>query len=456
MARKRSGNSAASIDVIHGVIWRQLLTLCVPIFFSSFFQQAYTLIGTYIVGQFGGKLALGGIQASLVLTELCVGFSVGLGAGCAVITGQYFGQGDDRRLSTSVHTAMTLALVGGIVISVAGVLLAQPMLIAMNTPPSLLAEGVAYTRCYFAAMFAALILNMGTALLRAVGDTRGPALIIAAGCGVNVCLDLIFVAVLHLEALGCGIATALTICINASMVTLRLMCAQGAWRLDLHHLGIDGPTAKRMISCGLPLAIQSAAYSVSNIVIQVAVNAFGADVTTAWGLSGRLDGIIWMVTEALGVAITTFTAQNFGARNYERMCRGYHTSLALSFGMIGALSVLLIVFSGPLSRLFVDDAAISGYTTLIIHFIAPFYAIYSIIENVSGSIRGTGVSLQPMLLTLFGTCVLRIAWVFVAVPISDTLETLLMVYPVTWSVTAALFIWYHRDGHWLGRAKAKA
>lgn len=456
MARKRSSKGTASIDVTHGVIWRQLLTLCVPIFFSSFFQQAYTLIGTYIVGQFGGKLALGGIQASLALTELCVGFSVGLGAGCAVITGQYFGQGDDGRLSVSVHTAMTLALVGGVVISVAGVLLAQPLLMAMNTPATLLAEGVAYTRCYFAAMFAALILNMGTALLRAVGDTRGPALIIAAGCGINVCLDLVFVAVLHLEALGCGIATALTICINATMVTLRLMRAKGAWRLDPRRLAIDAPMAKRMVSCGLPLAVQSAAYSVSNIVIQVAVNAFGADITTAWGLSGRLDGIIWMVTEALGVAMTTFSAQNFGARNYDRMRRGYHTSLVLSFAAIGALSGLLLVFSGPLSRLFVDDAEISGYTTLIIHFIAPFYAIYSIIENASGSIRGAGVSFQPMVLTLLGTCVLRIAWVFVAMPISDTLETLLLVYPVTWSVTAVLFIWYHHSGNWLGRAEAKA
>lgn len=454
MARKRA--RTASIDVTQGVIWLQLLTLCVPIFFSSFFQQAYTLIGTYIVGQFGGKLALGGIQASLTLTELCVGFSVGLGAGCAVIAGQYFGQRDDRRLSISVHTAMTLALAGGVAISVLGVLLAEPMLVAMNTPSSLLAEAVAYTRCYFAAMFAALILNMGTALLRAVGDTRGPALIIAAGCGINVCLDLIFVAILHLEALGCGIATALTICINASMVTLRLMRARGAWRLDLRRLAVDRPTAKRMISCGLPLAIQSAAYSVSNIVIQVAVNDFGADVTTAWGLSGRIDGVIWMVSEALGVAITTFSAQNFGARNYERMRRGYHTSLVLSFAVIGVISALLIVFSGPLARLFVDDAAIAGYTTLIIHFIAPFYAIYSIIENASGSIRGTGVSLQPMLLTLFGTCVLRIAWVFVAVPISDTLETLLLVYPVTWVITAGLFVWYHHLGGWLGRARAGA
>lgn len=195
---------STAIDVTQGVIWQQLLSLCVPIFFSSFFQQAYTLIGTYIVGQFGGKLALGGIQATMVLTELCIGFCVGVGAGCAVITGQYFGQHDDERLSRSVHTAMTLALAGGIVISILGMVFVEPMLVLMNTPHELLAEGVAYARCYFAAMFAALLLNMGTALLRAVGDTRGPAVIIASGCFVNVAFDILFVAVLHMEALGCG------------------------------------------------------------------------------------------------------------------------------------------------------------------------------------------------------------------------------------------------------------
>ena len=449
MARK-----STAIDVTQGVIWQQLLSLCVPIFFSSFFQQAYTLIGTYIVGQFGGKLALGGIQATMVLTELCIGFCVGVGAGCAVITGQFFGQHDDERLSRSVHTAMSLALVGGIVVSILGMVFVEPMLVLMNTPHELLAEGVAYARCYFAAMVAALLLNMGTALLRAVGDTRGPAMIIASGCFVNVVLDIIFVAVLHMEALGCGIAVALTICSNATMIVIRMMRAPGAWRLSLSKLGIDRGICKSMISCGLPLGFQSAAYSISNVLIQVSVNSFGADVTTAWGLSGRLDGIIWMVTEALGVSITTFSAQNYGARNYERMRKGYHTSLVLSFVLIGGLSAVLMVFSGPLSRLFIDDAAISGHTTTIIHFIAPFYAIFSIIENASGSIRGAGVSLQPMMLTIFGTVVLRVIWLFAIMPLDPSLEHLLLVYPVTWVITATMFTLYHHSGNWLGRPTA--
>lgn len=450
-ARAQNG----SIDVTQGVIWRQLLALCVPIFFSSFFQQAYALINTFIVGQFGGKIALGGIQSTLSLSELAVGFSVGLGAGCAVITGQFFGQGDDERLSRSVHTAMTIALVLGAGISVLGVAFLPAILKVMGTPDELMWEAVAYARCYFAAMVFSLLLNMGTALLRAVGDTRAPALIIASGCVLNVVFDFIFVAAFKMEALGCGIATALTICINSCMVVRRLMRADGPWRLDVRKLGIDARLCRSMLATGLPLAVQASLYSVSNIIVQSTVNSFGADAVTGWGLAARLDGVVWMVTEALGVAMTTFAAQNFGARNYGRMRRGYHTSLVITVTLIGSMALFLIAFVDPLARFFIDDDSVVGYTSTMIHFIAPFYLFYSVVDNTSGAIRGSGESLRPMLLTVLGTVVFRVAWLIVVVPLHHTIETMLMVYPVTWIVTAALFVAYHHFGHWLTHAERR-
>lgn len=450
---KRAKNG--SIDVTEGVIWQQLLILCVPIFFSSFFQQAYSLINTFIVGQFGGKVALGGIQATMSLTELAVGFSVGLGAGCAVISGQFFGQKDDEHLSRSVHTAMTIALVLGAVLSILGVIFIPSILAFMGTPEELMWESVAYSRCYFGAMVFALVLNMGTALLRSVGDTRAPALIIASGCVFNVIFDLIFVAHFKMEALGCGIATALTIAINATMVMVRMMRAKGAWRLDIHKLGIDPALCKSMISCGLPLGIQSSVYSFSNIIVQSTVNSFGADAVTGWGLSGRLDAIVWMVTEALGVAITTFSAQNFGAHNYERMRKGYHTSLIITVTLVGCMALFLVTFVNPLARFFIDDDVVVGYTSKMIHFIAPFYLFYSVVDNTSGVIRGSGESFRPMLLTIVGTCVFRVVWLLLVVPMHHTLETMLLVYPVTWILTAVLFVLYHHFGHWLSHAEER-
>ncbi len=457
MLKRRSAHAgAASLDVTQGVIWQQLLLLCVPIFLSSFFQQAHALINTFILGQFGGKLALGGVQATASLFELAVGFSVGVGAGCAVISGQFFGSHDDERLSRSIHTAMTLALAGGLAISIAGVVFVPHILAFMGTPSDLMTEAVPYARCYAAAMVCSLVLNMGSALLRSVGDTRTPALIIASGCVINAVLDILFVAVLHLEAMGCGLATALTLTVNATFMTRRLMRAQGAWRLDLRRLGIDGRICKSMLATGLPLGIQSSVYSFSNIILQSTVNTFGTDAVTGWGLSSRLDAIVWMVTEALGVSVTTFAAQNFGARNYERMRQGYHTSLAITVALVGSLSALLVIFVQPLSRIFIDDAAVTGYTTVMIHFIAPFYLFYSIVDNTSGAIRGSGESLRPMLLTILGTVVFRMIWLLAVVPLHHTIETMLMVYPVTWILTSILFVAYHHWGHWLRHAENRA
>lgn len=449
-------STSGSIDVTSGCIWRQLLSLCVPIFFASFFQQSYALINTFIVGQFGGKLALGGIQSTMSLTELAVGFAVGLGAGCAVISGQFFGSRDDERLSRSVHTAMTIAIALGSAVSVAGIVFMPQILTLMGTPRELMWEAVSYSRCYFGAMVFALVLNMGTALLRSVGDTRAPALIIASGCVFNVVFDLIFVAGMGLEALGCGLATALTLFINCCCVLRRLSRAKGAWRFDVRKLGIDARICKSMIACGLPLAIQSSVYSVSNIIMQSTVNTFGVDAVTGWGLAGRLDAIVWMVTEALGVAITTFAAQNFGARNYERMRQGYHTSLVITVFLVGSLSAFLVVFVEPLARIFIDDAGVTGYTAKMVHFIAPFYFFYSIVDNTSGAIRGSGESFRPMLLTILGTCVFRVVWLLAVVPLHHTVETMLLVYPVTWILTAALFVAYHHWGHWLEHARQRA
>lgn len=217
-----------SLDVTEGVIWRQLLQLCVPIFVSSFFQQAYTLINTFIVGQFAGKAAVGGIQATMALTDLAVGFTVGVGAGCAVICGQYFGAHENERLSASVHTAMSLALVGGLFFSAAGLLAIEPILRLMGTPADLLGESLAYGRCYFGAMVFSLVMNMGAGLLRAVGDSRTPSIIVAIGCVINVSLDMVLVVGLQLEALGCGIATATALAANATMTWVALARAKGA------------------------------------------------------------------------------------------------------------------------------------------------------------------------------------------------------------------------------------
>lgn len=230
---------AGSLDVTEGVIWRQLLLLCVPVFFSSFFQEAYSLVNTFVVGQYAGKAALGGIQATAPLVDLAVGFSVGMGTGFAVVCSQYFGARDEERLSASVHTAMTIALVGGLAVSVLGSLLAEPILSLMGTPADLMAESLAFVRIYFGAMVFSIVYNTGSAVQRSVGDTRSPSIIVASTCVVNIVLDLVLVAGMHMEAAGAGLATALSLVWGCALTLARLTHVDGPWRLDLRRLRID-------------------------------------------------------------------------------------------------------------------------------------------------------------------------------------------------------------------------
>ena len=444
---------AGSLDVTRGVIWKQLLMLCVPVFFSSFFQEAYSLINTFVVGQFAGKAALGGIQATSPLVDLAVGFSVGMGTGFAVVCSQYFGAHDEERLSASVHTAMTIALVGGLAVSVLGGLFAGPILTLMGTPADLMGESLAFVRIYFGAMVFSIVYNTGSAVQRSVGDTRSPSIIVASTCVVNIVLDAVFVIGFHMEAAGAGLATALSLVWGCAVTLVRLTHVDGPWRLDLRRLRIDPGICRVMIRTGLPLGLQASCYSVSNIITQSTINSFGSTVVTAFGLCGRIDAIIWMVSEALGVAVTTFSAQNFGARDYARMRRGLKTAMCLTALVIGSLSVVLLANVRAIAGFFIDDAQIADLTAQVMWYVGPFYVVYSLYDNIGGTIRGAGESLRPMLIVLTGSCLLRIVWQLAVVPLDHTLHMAMLSYPITWITTGVAFIFYYRFGHWLDHAK---
>ena len=445
-------DAAGTLDVTHGVIWRQLMALCVPIFISSFCQQAYNLINTFVVGRFGGALALGAIQSTMVLGDLCIGFSLGVGSGCAVITGQFFGAGDERHLCQAVHTAMALSLVMGLLFSVVGITCIEGLLAFLSTPAALMGEASVYGRFYFGGLLFMLVYNMGAGVLRAVGDARTPSRIVMATCAVNIAFDLLLVAWLRLDALGCGIATAISSALSAVLVFARLMRVDAGWRLDVRRLRIVPEIAWPMLKTGLPLGIQSSIYSVSNLIVQSTVNSFGASAVAGWGLSRRIDGITWLCSDALGVAVTTFAAQNYGARNYERMRRGLRTSLAITTIVIGGISAVIFLSVEVLAGVFISDPEVIKDASLMLRFIAPLAVAYSLSDNVAGVIRGTGESLRPMLLTVVGTCVFRVIWLLTVVPVHHTLPMVMMSYPVTWTLTGILFVIYYRWGGWLRRA----
>lgn len=446
------GGTGRSLDVTSGTIWRQLLRLSVPVLLSSLCQQTYALANTWVVGRFAGKDALAAIQATVTLSDLVVGFSMGVGVGCGIVVSQLFGAHEDDRLSRAVHTAMGIALVGGTGFSLAGFLMVERLLRLMGTPAEIFDEALAYARVYALALVFSITFNMGSALQRAVGDTRTPSVVVAGTSLLNVALDLLFVGRLGMGAVGCGYATALTLAAGTAITLVCLMRAPEPWRLHPSRIRLEPHMTRLMVKTGLPLGVQISVYSVSNIIAQSAINSFGTDYVAAWGLSSRLDSVIWMVSDALGTSVTTFAAQNFGARDFGRMRQGLRTSLAMTALVVGGLSALLVAFGYPLSRFFVNDPGVDALSTLALQFIGPFYVCYSLMDNIGGTIRGAGESVRPMLLTILGTCVFRVIWLLVVVPVHHTFEMVLVGYPVTWILTGILFVAYYRHGHWLQHA----
>ena len=431
-------------QITEGIIWRQLLLFFFPIVFGTFFQQLYNTIDTVIVGQFVGKAALASVGGSATqLINLVVGFFTGLSSGASVVIAQFFGAKDERSVKESLHTAYAFSILGSIVISALGIGLAPQLLRWMNTPEELLANSALYLRIYFAGILFVFIFNVGSSILRAVGDSKNPLYYLIACCFINIFLDLLFVIVFHLGVAGVAYATFLSQAISALLVTHKLMTSHSILTLKIRDIRLHKNVLKSQLWIGLPAGFQSVMYSISNVIIQAALNRFGTDTVAAWSAYGKLDAIFWMVSGAIGISITTFVGQNYGARKYDRV----HKSVRICLGIDSIISVILIVFlmlfRVPLFRLFTQDPSVIRIGSDMLALITPCYIFFVFIEVLAGALRGMGDVMIPTLITLLGVCVLRLIWIAVVLQISPTVNAIIYSYPVTWIATAVLFIIYY-------------
>ena len=440
--------------ITEGVIWKQLLLFFFPILIGTFFQQLYNTVDTIIVGQFVGTEALAAVGTTGTVINLLVGFFVGVASGATVIISQYFGANDRENLSKSVHTSMALAVTGGVVIMVFGIVTARPTMLAMGVPDDIMDDAVLYMNVYYLGIIGNLIYNIGTGVLRAIGDSRMPLYVLIVCCLANVVLDLLFVVVFHWGVFGVAFATILSQLISAVLLMIRLMGTQEAYRVELRKIRFHKDILKNVVRIGLPAGLQSVMYSFSNILIQASINSFGTTAIAAWAAIGKIDGFIWMVMNAFGIAVTTFAGQNFGARLYDRMKKSINVCLGISAAVTIALSAVLLAIAKPMLGLFSDDAQVIEIGLSIVYLIVPTYITYIFIEILSGAMRGAGDSLIPTIMTLTGVCLLRVFWVTVVVSAHHELNVLLLSYPITWIVTSGMFMVYYLRGRWLKRCIA--
>lgn len=440
----RKNKGITTNQITEGVIWKQLLFFFFPILLGTFFQQLYNTVDMVIVGRFVGKEALASVGGSAgQIITLVVGFFTGLAAGAGVIISQFYGARDKANVNAAIHTAYAFSLVGSLIILVLGIWLSPEILRMMNTPTELMADSTLYIRIYFGGIVFTFIYNIGSGILRALGDSKRPLYYLIICCILNIVLDFVMVLWFHMGIAGVAIATVLAQAFSAWLVTWALMKPTEMYQLKLREIRFHPNVLRSQLYVGLPGGFQSTTYNLSNIIIQAAINAYGTDTTAAWAAYGKLDAIFWMVSSAFGVAITTFVGQNYGAGKYERIKRSIWVCLGMDFFVSVILTAGLIVFRYPLFAVFTSDANVVQIGSDMLKLITPWYIVFVVIEVLSSALRGLSDVIVPMLLTLGGVCALRIVWTLMIVPLFPSIEMVIVSYPITWITTAVLFIIYY-------------
>lgn len=438
-------NQEHSNRITEGVIWQQLLIFFFPMLFGTFFQQLYNTADAVVVGRFVSKEALSAVGGTTgTLINLFVGFFVGISTGATVIISQYYGGNDKKEVSKAVHTAIALAITGGAVIMVVGIVGAPIALHWMGTPDNILPHSLTYIRIYFGGMIANLLYNMGSGILRAIGDSKRPLYFLIVSCFVNIILDVVFVVAFHWGVMGVAVATVISQICSAILVCITLIKTNDIYKLSIKNIRFHGDMLKRIIRVGLPAGLQSLMYSSSNVIIQSNMNQFGTDTIAAWTAYGKIDGIFWMTMNSFGISVTTFSGQNYGAGKYDRVKKGMRQCLLIAMVVAICLSSVLYFGGAYVYRLFTDEVEVIEIGLVILRFLAPTFITYVSIEILSGTLRGMGSTFIPMIITCLGICLLRMIWVFIAVPVWPDMKAVIFSYPLTWVTTSILFILYYR------------
>lgn len=420
-------------QITEGVIWKQLLIFFFPIMVGTLFQQLYNTVDAIIVGRFVGKQALASVGGSAaVLTNFVIGFFTGLSAGATVIISQFYGAKNLKQLSKGLHTAYAFSIAVSLLISVIGWFATPALLHLLKTPADVIPDSILYLRIYFLGMIFTLTYNMGSSIMRAIGDSRRPLIYLVICCGINIFLDILFVIVFHMGIAGAAIATVISQGASAILVTRSLMKSYGILKLELRSIRFHGALLKSELKIGLPGGIQSFGYSISNIIIQAVINDFGTDTAAAWAAYGKLDAIFWTVCGSFGIAITTFAGQNYGARKFNRVKKSVRVCLGMALGVCGSLIVFLMVFCRPLYHIFTTDYAVVDIGVYMLRLITPSYVIFIFVEIFSGALRGIGDVLIPSTITLGGVLLVRLTWILFVTPMTGELSTLLYSYPLAW------------------------
>lgn len=442
-------------DMIEGSIFKSIFWFSIPLLIGNFFQQLYNTVDSYVVGNFVNTNALAAVGASAPVINMLVGFFMGLSTGAGVVISQYFGARNGKDMSKAVHSAMALTAFLSILSTVAGMLYTRPLLRAIGVPDDVLPHSSLYLMIYFGGITFSLFYNMGSGILRAVGDSRHPLMYLAVACIMNIILDFLFVCGFHMGIAGVAIATIIAQAASSVMVMYKLMHTQEDYRVEISKIRFHKKMVRRIISFGFPAALQQSITSFSNVVVQSYINRFGTSAMAGYSATIRIDGFLQLPLQSFNMAITTFVGQNIGARKFKRVKEGIFAAWLMSALVILAGSVGMYFGASLLIGIFTNDRQVIEIGSNMLHIFSYAYIALSVVQVLNGALRGAGHSKVPMFFMLGSFVVLRQIYLRIAVPLSDSLMVVIAGWPITWVICAVGMLIYYIRADWLPEQREK-
>ncbi len=423
------------VDMCNGPIFKKLIIFAIPLILSGCLQLLFNAADIIVVGRFTGSEALAAVGSTSALINLLVNLFIGISVGANVVLGKYIGARDDENASKTVHTAIFISIVGGILMIFIGFFFSKPLLELMATPEDVIDLSSLYMRIYFVGMPFFMLYNFGAAILRSIGDTKRPLYFLLISGIINVLFNLFFVIVFHMGVAGVALATIISEGISAILILLCLKHMDGPLHFELKDMCFHKELALKMLEVGLPAGLQGIIFSISNVLIQSSVNSFGSVVMAGNTAASNIEGFVYTSMNAVYQTSLSFTSQNFGAKKFDRIdkilleCLGIVTVVGLVLGQ-GAY-----FFGQQLLSIYTNDKHVIAFGIERLSVISATYCLCGMMDTLVGSLRGVGYSILPMLMSLTGVCVFRVVWIFTVFKALHTQFSLYVSYPISWVIT---------------------
>lgn len=428
------------IDMCNGPLTGKVLLFSMPLIFSGILQLLYNAADVAVVGRFAGSASLAAVGSTGSITHLLINMFIGLSVGASVVVARNLGAKDFRQTHDAVHTSIALSLVAGAVTMLIGVIFSKSFLILMDSPEDVIDLATLYMRIYFMGMPALMVYNFGSAILRAMGDTMRPLYFLTISGVINVLLNLLFVCVFHMDVAGVALATIISQYISAILVVICLTRLENCCHLSFKEIRLNKNQVSEMLRVGLPAGVQGSLFSLSNVLIQSSINSFGSTVMAANAAASNIEGFTYTAMNSIYQAAITFTSQNVGARKPERI--GKVASVCLTtVTVIGIVMGCGSWLAGEeLMQIYSSDPTIIPYGMIRLKYVCMPHFMCGVMEVFVGLLRGMNCSTAPMIVSVFGSCVFRVAWVYTAFRANPTLETLYIAYIISWTLCSLIHL----------------